>query len=88
VYGLRVRGCPNVPEALGPSEEFALKAGAGSGVFWGLMAAGALATVLAVAVLVGYLIGHNTHTVTKTVTQESALVRSVPAATATSVRRG
>jgi hypothetical protein len=58
-------------------------------VFWGLMAAGALATVLAVAVLVGYLIGHNTHTVTKTVTQESALVRSVPtAATATSVRLG
>jgi hypothetical protein len=56
-------------------------------VFWGLLAAGALATVLAVAVLVGYLIGHNTHTVTKTVTQDSALVRSVPVA-ASSVRRG
>jgi hypothetical protein len=56
-------------------------------VFWGLLAAGGLATVLAVAVLVGYLIGHNTHTVTKTVTQDSALVRSVPVA-ASSVRRG
>jgi peptide methionine sulfoxide reductase MsrA len=58
-------------------EEFALKAGIGRGVFWGLAATGALVTVLAVAVLVGYLVGHNTHTVTKTVTQDTAQVRSV-----------
>jgi succinate dehydrogenase hydrophobic anchor subunit len=48
-------------------------------VIWGLMAAGAVVTVLLVSVLVGYLIGHNTHTVTKTVTQATAQVRVVPA---------
>jgi hypothetical protein len=63
-------------------EEFALYAGVGRGVFWGLVAAGALVTVLVVAVLVGYLVGHNTHTVTKTVTQASAQVRSAPGASA------
>jgi peptide methionine sulfoxide reductase MsrA len=62
-------------------EELALNAGVGRGVFWGLMAAGAVVTVLVVAVLVGYLVGHNTHTVTKTVTQDTAQVRSVPVAT-------
>lgn len=46
------------------------------------MVTGALVTVLAVAVLVGYLVGHNTHTVTKTVTVDTAQVQSVPSAAA------
>lgn len=57
-----------------------MNAGVGRGLFWGLMAAGAVVTVLVVAGLVGYLVGHNTHTVTKTVTQDTAQVRSVPVA--------
>jgi hypothetical protein len=78
VYGGRVRS-RRLRKASGPVwEEFAVNAGVGRGVFWGLMAAGALVTVLAVMVLVGYLVGHNTHTVTKTVTVDTALVRSVP----------
>lgn len=81
VYCSRARGwLPREREV--QWEEFALNVGVGRGVFWGLMVTGALVTVLAVAVLVGYLVGHNTHTVTKTVTVDTAQVQSVPSAAA------